>query len=118
MGRAMFTFGSVQVVADDTYKIPKLELDVRVQPHNAVVKIEPGKLPPESINWAEFHNGVAAGLRIAPSSRTVPSSWITFNKLSELSPDHLAYFHLPHSQARPHFHQCFARIVRRKRRVE
>ena len=87
----MFTFGSVQVVADDTYKIPKLALDVCVQPHNAVVKIDRGKLPPECINWAEFHNGVAAGIRIALSSRTVPSSWITFNKSSELSPGHAGF---------------------------
>lgn len=29
--------------------------------------------------WASFHNGVAAGLKIAPASR-IDSSWIIYNK--------------------------------------
>ncbi len=55
--------------------------------------LRPGKISQDSLNWAEFHNGVAAGLRIAPSSNPIASSWITFNKPSELSPEHAGFLY-------------------------
>ncbi|KAF8954432.1 hypothetical protein BDZ97DRAFT_1928284 [Flammula alnicola] len=90
-GRAMFTFGSVPVVTREAYSIPKIEYNIRVQPLNILVTPEPGKISPESVAWGEFHNGVAAGLRIAPSAPGVESSWIAFNKPTELSPEHAGF---------------------------
>lgn len=90
-GRAMFTFGSIPVVRREAYTIPRMEYTVRFLPLNNVVTPEPGKLSPESMCWAEFHNGVAAGLRIAPSATGVDSSWIAFNKPIELSPEHAGF---------------------------
>lgn len=90
-GRAMFTFGSVPNVTREAYTIPKLEFTTRLQPLNITVTLETGKIPTESLHWGEFHNGVAAGLRISPSATGVESSWIAFNKPSELSPEHAGY---------------------------
>ncbi|GLB44114.1 putative anaphase promoting complex subunit 1 [Lyophyllum shimeji] len=90
-GRAMFTFGSVPTVTREAYTIPKIEYSVRVQPWNITVTPEPGKIPMESINWGDFHNGVAAGLRISPFSGAVESSWIAFNKPSDLTPEHAGF---------------------------
>lgn len=91
-GRAMFTFGSVPTVTREAYTIPKVEYSIRVQPTNVTVTPEPGKTPlPESLNWGDFHNGVAAGLRISPFSAGVESSWIAFNKPSELTPEHAGF---------------------------
>ncbi|KAF4611458.1 hypothetical protein D9613_003815 [Agrocybe pediades] len=90
-GRAMFTFGSIPVVTREAYSIPKVEYSVRFQPLNILVTPEPGKLSPESVCWGEFHNGVAAGLRISPSAAGVDSSWIAFNKPVELSPEHAGF---------------------------
>ncbi|KAF9219333.1 hypothetical protein BS17DRAFT_740882 [Gyrodon lividus] len=90
-GRAMFTFGSVLTVTREAYVIPKLEYQVRIQPSNIITGPEPGKIPLECTNWGEFHNGVAAGLRIAPGARGVESSWIAFNKPSELTPEHAGF---------------------------
>ncbi|KAI5990454.1 hypothetical protein EDD15DRAFT_2452542 [Pisolithus albus] len=81
-GRAMFTFGTVQTVTREAYVIPKMEFSVRIQPAN---------IPQECTNWGEFHNGVAAGLRISPGARGVESSWIAFNKPSELTPQHAGF---------------------------
>jgi anaphase-promoting complex subunit 1 len=81
----------VDTVTNDTSKVPKLEYGVKIMPFNTVVSPEPNKLSPESLTWAEFHNGVAAGLRIAPSAHAIPSSWITFNKPSELTPEHAGF---------------------------
>ncbi|KAG6898030.1 hypothetical protein C0992_007026 [Termitomyces sp. T32_za158] len=91
-GRAMFTFGSVPTVTREAYTIPKVEYSIRVQPMNVTVTPEAGKTPlPESLNWGDFHNGVAAGLRISPFSAGVESSWIAFNKPSELTPEHAGF---------------------------
>lgn len=90
-GRAMFTFGSVPTVTREAYTIPKLEFTIRVQPLNITVTPEAGKIPVESLSWGEFHNGVAAGLRISPTATGVESSWIAFNKPSELSPEHAGF---------------------------
>jgi len=87
----MFTFGSIPVVTREAYAIPRLEYGVRFQPLNILVTPEPSKLSPESICWGEFHNGVAAGLRISPSAAGVDSSWIAFNKPIELSPEHAGF---------------------------
>ncbi|KLO17751.1 hypothetical protein SCHPADRAFT_994092 [Schizopora paradoxa] len=93
LGRAMFTFGSVPTVKKEICTIPKIELSIRVTPNNALIAPEVGKIPAESIQWAEFHNGVAAALRIAPSSGTVDSSWIAFNKPNELSAEHAGFLY-------------------------
>ncbi|KDQ54480.1 hypothetical protein JAAARDRAFT_209213 [Jaapia argillacea MUCL 33604] len=90
-GRAMFTFGSVANVSRETYAIPKIEYSIRLLPQNVVIAPEPGKIPPDCTNWAEFHNGVAAGLRISPSSNNVDSSWIAFNKPADLTPEHAGF---------------------------
>lgn len=36
-------------------------------------------VPPNMTSWPSFHNGVAAGLKIAPASQ-VESAWIAYNK--------------------------------------
>ena len=122
-GRAMFTFGSVPLVTREAYIIPKIEYTVRVQPLNILITPEVSKVSPESVAWGEFHNGVAAGLRVSPIATGVPveSSWIAFNKPSELSPEHagfllglgltghlkemMAHFCLLNAQAQSHIHQ-------------
>ncbi|KAJ7659935.1 hypothetical protein B0H17DRAFT_1212739 [Mycena rosella] len=90
-GRAMFTFGSLPTVTREAYNIPKMEFTIRLQPLNLTVSPEPGKINTESLSWGEFHNGVAAGLRISPSAGGVESSWIAFNKPSELTPEHAGF---------------------------
>ncbi|KAJ6524495.1 hypothetical protein B0H19DRAFT_972018 [Mycena capillaripes] len=90
-GRAMFTFGSLPTVTREAYIIPKMEFTIRLQPLNLTVAPEAGKLHAESLSWGEFHNGVAAGLRISPSAGGVESSWIAFNKPQELTPEHAGF---------------------------
>lgn len=87
----MFTFGSVPTITREAYTIPKIEYTVRVQPLNITATPEPGKIPTDSLNWGDFHNGVAAGLRISPFSGAVESSWIAFNKPSDLTPEHAGF---------------------------
>ncbi|KAJ7754266.1 hypothetical protein DFH07DRAFT_1029824 [Mycena maculata] len=90
-GRAMFTFGSLPTVTREAYTIPKLEFAIRLQPLNLTVSPETGKIHAESQAWGDFHNGVAAGLRISPSATGVESSWIAFNKPADLTPEHAGF---------------------------
>ncbi|KIJ25699.1 hypothetical protein M422DRAFT_77064 [Sphaerobolus stellatus SS14] len=91
VGRAMFTFGSVPTVTRDAYRIPKIDYTVRIQPYNAPITLDITKMNQEAKNWADFHNGVATGLRMSPSSKMVDSSWITFNKPAELTAEHAGF---------------------------
>ncbi|PCH43928.1 hypothetical protein WOLCODRAFT_104419 [Wolfiporia cocos MD-104 SS10] len=93
LGRALFTFGSVPTVTREAFAIPKIEFAVRLQPMNNVITPEPGKIPLECISWGEFHNGVAAGLRISSQSNAVESTWIKFNRPSELTPEHAGFLY-------------------------
>ncbi|KAI0688498.1 hypothetical protein BC835DRAFT_1284508 [Cytidiella melzeri] len=92
-GRALHTFGCVEVVTKEAYAIPKIEFSIRIQPQNQLVLPEAGKIPIECTSWGDFHNGVAAGLRISPSATGVQSSWIKFNKPSELTPEHAGFLY-------------------------
>ena len=50
-------------------------------PRNTTVDLNSGNIdvPPNMTSWASFHNGVAAGLKIAPASQ-IDSAWIVYNK--------------------------------------
>jgi anaphase-promoting complex subunit 1 len=90
-GRGMFTFGSVRKVTRESHSIPKIEYTIKLLPLNITVTPDGGKIATDAIHWGEFHNGVAAGLRISPNAQGVESSWITFNKPSELTPEHAGF---------------------------
>ncbi len=87
----MFTYGSVSRVHRESYTIPHLNYNIRIHPHNVVVNLEMKLLLADSALWGEFHNGVAAGLRISPSAEGVESSWISFNKPGDLSAAHAGF---------------------------
>ncbi|KAI0299010.1 hypothetical protein B0F90DRAFT_1818336 [Multifurca ochricompacta] len=93
LGRAMFTFGSVPTVTREAYTIPKIEFSIHLQPQNVTIAPEQNKIPLDSLNWGDFHNGVAAALRISPSSNVIESSWIKFNRPSELTPEHAGFLY-------------------------
>jgi anaphase-promoting complex subunit 1 len=89
----MFTFASVPTVTTEVYTVPKINLTVRLFPFNALVSPDPGKIHSESLQWADFHNGVASALRISPSSGAIDSSWIAFNKPTDLTPEHAGFLY-------------------------
>ncbi|KAI0364452.1 hypothetical protein BV20DRAFT_956236 [Pilatotrama ljubarskyi] len=93
LGRAVFTFGSMHTVTKESFAIPKMEYSVRIQPSNILYTTEIMKMPPEYISWGEFHNGVAAGLRISSQAQSIESSWIKFNRPSELTPEHAGFLY-------------------------
>ncbi|XP_073401268.1 anaphase-promoting complex subunit 1-like isoform X2 [Dendrobates tinctorius] len=81
VGRGMFTLFSHHPVPTEPLPIPKLNLTGRAPPRNTTVDLNSGNIdvPPNMACWASFHNGVAAGLKIAPASQ-IDSAWIVYNK--------------------------------------
>ncbi|XP_061646236.1 anaphase-promoting complex subunit 1 [Phyllopteryx taeniolatus] len=81
VGRGLFTLFSYQPVPTELLPIPKLNLTGRAPPRNTMVDLNSGNIdvPANMTSWPSFHNGVAAGLKIAPASQ-VDSAWIIYNK--------------------------------------
>uniref|UniRef100_A0A672FMK0 Anaphase-promoting complex subunit 1 n=1 Tax=Salarias fasciatus TaxID=181472 RepID=A0A672FMK0_SALFA len=81
VGRGLFTLFSYQPVLTEPLPVPKLNLTGRAPPRNTMVDLNSGNIdvPPNMTSWPSFHNGVAAGLKIAPASQ-VDSAWIAYNK--------------------------------------
>uniref|UniRef100_A0A8D0L7S2 Anaphase-promoting complex subunit 1 n=1 Tax=Sphenodon punctatus TaxID=8508 RepID=A0A8D0L7S2_SPHPU len=94
VGRGMFTLFSYHPVPTEPLPIPKLNLTGRAPPRNTTVDLNSGNIdvPPNMACWASFHNGVAAGLKIAPASQ-IDSAWIVYNnpKNAELANEYAGF---------------------------
>lgn len=66
VGRGMLTMGTLPPTMSEVVPVPPLTLAAVVAPNDAVITLDTSHLP-NTINlttWPEFHNGVAAGLRM------------------------------------------------------
>ncbi|CAL1529435.1 unnamed protein product [Lymnaea stagnalis] len=84
VGRGILTLHTCQPLLTETLPIPKLCLTGRSPPRNTTVDLTRIDVPANMSVWPLFHNGVAAGLRIADSTQ-VESAWIIYNKPKELT---------------------------------
>ncbi|XP_053374220.1 anaphase-promoting complex subunit 1-like [Mercenaria mercenaria] len=92
VGRGMFTLSTYHPLPTETLPIPKLCLTGKAPPRNTTVDLSHIDTPPNMTAWPLFHNGVAAGLRIADFSQ-VDSSWIMYNrpKSNELTNEYAGF---------------------------
>ncbi|KAJ7525602.1 hypothetical protein O6H91_17G058400 [Diphasiastrum complanatum] len=89
-GRGAFTLTTLRPLLTEALPIPKLVLAGRLPfQHDAVVNLDvnSGNIS-DLTSWPEFHNGVAAGLRLAPGQTKITRTWIVYNK-----PDEPSYAH-------------------------
>ncbi|GFO33512.1 anaphase-promoting complex subunit 1, partial [Plakobranchus ocellatus] len=84
VGRGIFTLHTCQPLLTETLPIPKLCLTGRAPPRNTTVDLNRVDAPANMSVWPKFHNGVAAGLRIADTTQ-VDSAWIIYNRPKELN---------------------------------
>ena len=87
VGRGMMTAGSFRSVFAETLPVPEICLSGKVAPTNTRVILDPSSCPHDMTMWPEFHNGVAAGLRIgidgsSGETRQITRAWIKYNKPS------------------------------------
>jgi len=93
VGRGMFTMATSHPVLTETLPIPPLDLTGRAPPRNTTVGLEHVETPVDMKMWPQFHNGVAAGLRIAQGISQIDSTWIVYNKPrnNQLTEEHAGF---------------------------
>jgi hypothetical protein len=87
LGRGMLTFGNLQPVPAEPLPVPALCLSGRVPPTNNTLALDTTSCPADMSVWPEFHNGVAAGLRLPydengdeATVRQITRTWIVYNR--------------------------------------
>lgn len=83
VGRGMLTIGSLRPLEAERLPIPELCLKGRAPTTSVTLAIDESESPADFRVWPEFHNGVAAGLRLPDSShlpRQISRTWILFNR--------------------------------------
>ncbi|KAL0003395.1 hypothetical protein SO802_017176 [Lithocarpus litseifolius] len=84
-GRGAFTLATIYTLLTEAFTVPKLVLAGRLPAQqNATVNLDPNLRNIQEIkSWPEFHNAVAAGLRLAPLQGKMSRTWIIYNKPEE-----------------------------------
>nr|GMD02091.1 anaphase-promoting complex subunit 1 [Ipomoea batatas] len=84
-GRGAFTLSTTYTLLTEALGVPKLVLAGRLPAQqNAMVNLDPNVRNIQELkSWPEFHNAVAAGLRLAPIQGKLPRTWIIYNKPKE-----------------------------------
>jgi hypothetical protein len=80
VGRGALTMGSLEPLQAEKLPIPPVKLVGRLAPSNSLIALEMTSGQTELTLWPEFHNGVAAGLRILPESKGITRNWILYNR--------------------------------------
>ncbi|KAM6598818.1 anaphase-promoting complex subunit 1 [Cannabis sativa] len=85
LGRGAFTLGTIYTLLTEVFAVPKLVLAGRLPAQqNATVNLDPTVRNIQELkSWPEFHNAVAAGLRLAPLQGKMSRTWIIYNKPEE-----------------------------------
>lgn len=80
VGRGMFTFRTYYPVLTEVLPIPKLCLTGKETVRGATIEMQQIEVPANMSVWPQFHNGVAAGLRIATDPSDIDPAYIMYNK--------------------------------------
>lgn len=85
LGRGAFTLATIYTLLTEAFVVPKIVLAGRLPAQqNATVNLDPNVRNIDEIKtWPEFHNAVAAGLRLAPLQGKMSKTWIKYNKPEE-----------------------------------
>ncbi|XVF84048.1 hypothetical protein PTKIN_Ptkin16aG0543300 [Pterospermum kingtungense] len=84
LGRGAFTLATIYTLLTEAFTVPKLVLAGRLPAQqNATVNLDPSIRSIQEFTWPEFHNAVAAGLRLAPVQGKASRTWIVYNKPEE-----------------------------------
>lgn len=80
VGRGMFTFRTYYPILTEILPIPKLCLTGKETGRGATIEMQQIEVPANMSLWPQFHNGVAAGLRIATDPSDIDPTYIMYNK--------------------------------------
>ena len=93
VGRGMLTLHTMRPIITQALKVPELNLKGRGLNKGTVV-LDDAATARNVVAWPQFHNGVAAGLRVAKAGHTkLSTNWIAFHRPSnnELTDEHAGF---------------------------
>ena len=83
VGRGMLTIGTLNTIPIEPLQMPKICLAGRIPPQNAILALEDNRCTSKHKMWPDFHNGVAAGLRLPlakEGGKRLTRTWIVCNR--------------------------------------
>lgn len=80
----MLTMNSISPLLAEQIPIPPIILSGRCPPTNASISLDLSTITPEMTLWPEYHNAVAAGLRIKRTGN-ITRNWILYNRINSLT---------------------------------
>lgn len=87
----MLSLSSLDPLLAERLPIPPLVLSGRVPPTNATITLDTSTASADLMLWPNFHNGVAAGLRVRSGGSNgksgITRNWILYNRSSSLWTD-------------------------------
>lgn len=87
-GDGMIHFDSQIPLMTEKYHLPGFNTSAIMQPMGHTVTTDRSGLTEDKVNWAYFHAGVSVGLRISRNAKGIDTSWLVFNKPSDLTNRH------------------------------
>ncbi|KAF2199760.1 hypothetical protein GQ43DRAFT_482173 [Delitschia confertaspora ATCC 74209] len=88
IGNSMIKFSSKRPLLTEKYSLLGFSTSCLMKPMGNVVTAERANYSEEKYFWAFFNAGVAAGLSVARDAQGIDTSWIMYNKPSELTNRH------------------------------
>lgn len=90
-GRSMLNFSARVPLLTEKLPIPSFSLQCVMKPSNVTFSVEKGTYSEEKVGWAFFHNGAATGLAVSKAAKGIDTSWILYNRPSELTNRHAGF---------------------------
>lgn len=90
-GRGMLFYSARYPLLTERFPIHAFTLSCVMKPANTTVTADRSSYTEDKVAWAFFHAGVGAGLTIAKGAKGIDTSWILFNKPSELNNRHAGF---------------------------
>ncbi|KAF7198220.1 Negative regulator of mitosis [Pseudocercospora fuligena] len=90
-GDGMLHFDSQTPLLTEKFHLPGFSSSCIMQPMGHTLTADRSGLTEEKVNWAYFHAGASAGLRISRNVKGIDTSWIAFNKPVELTNRHAGF---------------------------
>lgn len=87
-GRGLLYYNARVPLLTEKFPIPGFNLHCYFKNTQTTVGVEKQHFTEDKVNWAFFHAGVSAGLSISREAKGIDTSWIMYNKPSELSNRH------------------------------
>jgi anaphase-promoting complex subunit 1 len=90
-GRGMLHYSARVPLLTEKVPIPGFTAQCIMKPSNVTFSAERGSFSEDKVCWAYFHAGASTGLAISKAAKGIDTSWILYNKPSELTNRHAGF---------------------------